>query len=412
MTLLEAARTLGGRARKVEHDFGLLDNGQHILLGAYTESLRLMRMVGVDPATALLRLPLQMRYPNGQGMDFVAARLPAPLHLLSALLRAKGLTVEDKLSLARFNSTARWIDWQLNDDCSVAELLVRYDQTDTLIDLLWRPLCIAALNTPIARASAQVFLNVLRDSLGAKRAASDMLIPRCNLSALFPEAAAQFIQANGSSVQTGTSVRTLEKDGNVWRSDAMPEVTFDTIVVATSAPVAATLLAPHMPVEALTELTYEPITTCYLQYSPSLQLDRPFYALRDDPEQGQHGQFVFDRSRQDPALAGQLAVVISTSSNATENGRDALVPAIIDQLQAAFPHLALHIPKWHKVITEKRATFCCTPALQRPANVTPYENLFIAGDYTASDYPATIESAARSGVMAARALIQTTNQAR
>jgi predicted NAD/FAD-binding protein len=165
VTLFESARTLGGRARRVEFEGKTLDNGQHILLGAYTETLRLLRTVGIDPDAALLRLPLQMRYPDTSGgMNFVAPRLPAPLHLLAALWRARGLAREDKLALARFSTTARWMAWQLHTDCSVAELLDRFDQTERLIKLMWRPLCIAALNTPPERASAQVFLNVLRRS--------------------------------------------------------------------------------------------------------------------------------------------------------------------------------------------------------------------------------------------------------
>src|SRR5690349_7566141 len=141
---------LGGRARAVQAKEALLDNGQHIMLGAYAETLALLRRVGVGEREALLRLPLQMRYPAGSGlMDFVAPRLPAPLHMLVALLRAKGLGREDKLALARFSTSARWMNWGLDTDCSVAELLARFDQTPRLTRLMWRPLCLAALNTPL-----------------------------------------------------------------------------------------------------------------------------------------------------------------------------------------------------------------------------------------------------------------------
>ena len=176
--LLEASRTMGGRARRVEHQGAMLDNGQHILLGAYSDTLHIMQTVGLRPSEALLRLPLQMRYTaNSDGMDLRAPRLPAPLHMAWAVLRAKGLTIADKLALARFSSAARWMQWQLHTDCTVTELLERFDQTERQIRLMWRPLCIAALNTPPERASAAVFLNVLRDSLGAHRSASDMLSP-------------------------------------------------------------------------------------------------------------------------------------------------------------------------------------------------------------------------------------------
>jgi len=207
VTLYEAARTLGGRARAVDAHGRRLDNGQHIMLGAYDVTLGLLRRVGVAPRDALLRLPLQMRFPPNQGLlDFVAPRLPAPLHMLAALLRAKGLRREDKMALARFSTSARWMGWQLYDDCSVAELLERFGQTERLTRLLWRPLCLAALNTAPEHASSQVFLAVLRDSLGAKRAASDMLLPRLLLDVLFPDAARKHIEGRGGRVLTGTRV--------------------------------------------------------------------------------------------------------------------------------------------------------------------------------------------------------------
>ena len=140
VSLFEAGKVLGGRARRVEIDGRTLDNGQHILLGAYSASLKLMKQVGVKPADAMLRLPLQMRYPSPDGMDFVAPRLPSPLHLAVALLRAKGLERADKMALARFSTTARWMGWQLHQDCSVAELLERFVLTTRLIKLMWNPL--------------------------------------------------------------------------------------------------------------------------------------------------------------------------------------------------------------------------------------------------------------------------------
>ena len=183
VTLIEAARTPGGRARRVEHQGYPLDNGQHILLGAYHDTLRMMHTVGITPSQSLLRLPLQMRYPAGtEGMQFVAGRLPAPWHLLYAVLTSKGLSISDKLSLARFSSAARWMGWRLDVDCSVAELLERFEQTERLIKLMWRPLCISALNTPPERASAKVFLKTLGDSLGASKNASDRKSTRLNSS--------------------------------------------------------------------------------------------------------------------------------------------------------------------------------------------------------------------------------------
>ncbi len=416
VTLLEASRGLGGRARAIETHGRQLDNGQHILLGAYSDTLRLLRLVGIDPDQALLNLPLQMRYPPGSGgMDFLAPRLPAPLHLALALWRAKGLDRKDKMALARFSSTARWMDWRLYTDCSVAELLARFDQTERLIRLMWRPLCLAALNTPPERASAQVFLNVLRDSLGARRASSDMLLPRHDLSALFPLAACSYVESRGGAVRSGAKARAISAHDGGWKVDVSGaavggnwSVFADLVVVATTPPAAAVLLGPHTGTdlsERLLSFEYEPISTCYLQYAPATALDLPFYALLDDPANGHWGQFVFDRGQLDITQLGLLAVVISASGDACALGRDALGAAVAAQLASAFGRPDLASPLSIQLITEKRATFACTPALQRPSNDVGLAGLALAGDYTAGDYPATLESAVRSGSAAARALL-------
>lgn len=410
VTLFEAARTLGGRARVVEVEGRSLDNGQHILLGAYSETLRLMRIIGIDPDDVLLRLPLQMRYPNGTGMDLVTPRLPAPLHMLIGLLRASGLKTEDKLALVRFSSAARWMGWLLHTDCSVAELLERFNQTDLLIRLMWRPLCIAALNTPPERASAQVFLNVLRDSLGARRAAaSDMLLPRVDLTGLFPRRAADFIERHGGQLRLGTNVRSIRCDDSGWQLEvngASAIETFDAVVIATQPAHAAALLDGLVTASWEGALGHEPITTCYLQYDPAFTLGQPFYALLDDAARGDWGQFVFDRGQLDSANAGLLSVVISASGEAIELGHDALAAAVAKQLAEVFRDPTLAQPTWVKVISEKRATFSCTPALVRPSNNTGCQGLVIAGDYTASDYPATLESAVRSALQAVNCLMR------
>lgn len=407
ITLYESSRTLGGRARAVDINGQLLDNGQHILLGAYSETLRMLQRVGVYADKALLRLPLQMRYPaNSDGMDFVAPRLPAPFHLIAALLRSKGLAGADKMALARFSSAARWMDWRLNADCSVSELLQRFDQTERLIKLMWRPLCIAALNTPPERASAQIFLNVLRDSLGARRPASDMLIPRVDLSVLFPQQAAAFIQQYGGAIKLGTTIQTIIRSGDGWRltQDKAEDEMYDAIVVATSASQAGFLLTDVTMAAAIPAFEYEPITTCYLQYPSTTKLDVPFYALNDDPEAQYWGQFVFDRGQLDATQNGLFAVVVSASTEAIALGHEALSAVIAKQLADTLQMPHLTTPEWSRIITEKRATFSCTPALQRPQEHTGLPNLVLAGDYLASDYPATLESAIRSGIKAAKLL--------
>jgi hypothetical protein len=167
------------------------------------------------------------------------------------------------------------------------------------------------------------------------------------------------------------------------------------------------------PLDALTALAAqleafapEAITTCYLQYDAGVRLEIPFYALIDNPAAGHWGQFVFDRGQLDAAQAGMLAVVISASGAAAGLGQPVLSAAIAAQLAAVLRRPELAQPAWSRVITEKRATFACSPALARPANATGLPGLLLAGDYTAGDYPATLESAVRSGGAAAKEILQ------
>ncbi len=422
VTLFEAARNLGGRARAVDCNGMKLDNGQHILLGAYTATLDLMLRLGIDEQQTMLRLPLQMRYPtNSGGMDLLTQRLPAPWHLLFGLIRSTGLSKTDKFALLRFLSKMRWMNWHLANDCSVAELLTRYAQTARSIQLLWRPLCLAALNTPLENASAQVFLHVLRDSLGARRSASDMLIPRVNLTNLLPQQAALFIEQRGGKVQYGTTVQAINRStlqsqcqSPKWqiattanhghdKNDA-----FDGVVIATQAKHAQALLSKAVTNNASpswTTFQYEAITTCYLQYPPNYKLPHVFFALPDDASNDTWGQFVFDRGQLDAQQAGLFAVVISAANAAIELEHAALGTAIARQLSKTFAMPELAHPIWVKVISEKRATFACTTGLIRPNNATTLTGVVIAGDYTASDYPATLEAAVQSGIRAARLIV-------
>ncbi|WP_338849349.1 hydroxysqualene dehydroxylase HpnE [Massilia sp. W12] len=422
--LYERSRSLGGRARSLELPeicATPLDNGQHILLGAYRHTLQLLQDCGVNQADAFLRLPLQFPYPGfdqadwkqrpfGSGMLFEAPAWPAPLHLLAALLKARGLNWEDKLALSRFSSTARWMDWDLQVDCSVTTLLERYAQTPNLYRLLWRPLCLAALNTPPEWASARVFLHVLRDSLGAaRRQASDMLLPRRALGALLPQAVESLLKTGGASIFNACAVRGLQAQDGVWLLHSKQgQRTYSKVLIATDPWQGATLLQQAGVQELAAQLqacTPRAIATCYLRYAPELKLARPFYALCDTPEAP--GQFVFDRGWLDPAQAGVLAVVIS----AAEIDAAALPQQLMAQLAAQCQMPELRHAQASRVICEKRATFNCEPESDkwRPAAPEAAPGLWLAGDWLQDPkalYPATLEGAVRSGEAAAKALLK------
>ena len=395
VTVFEAARHLGGRARSVEIEGVELDNGQHILIGAYRETLRLMRVVGADPDQLLLRQLLTIEYPGKFSLR--APRLPAPLHLVAALLTAGGLAWGERLAAMRFMAVMRHNAYRIAADMPVSELLALHRQTGALARYLWEPLCVSALNTPAASASAQVFLNLFRDALDGARGNSDFLIPRTDLDKLFPQPAAAFVRANGGSVRLGTPVLTLAEADDGFVLDERPERYTHAILAVGPHQIDALLdrfpaLAPTR--RSLAAFAYEPIYTCYLQYPPDISMPRAMTGF-----DGGTIQWIFDRGRLNGA-SGLLAAVISARGEHQSFSQDALASAIHCEIAAFLPGLPQ--PLWSRVIAEKRATFSCRPGVARPENKTAVRNLYLAGDYTASDYPATLESAVRSGVLAAR----------
>ena len=406
--LLDAAPHAGGRARAYTHDLGgatvQLDNGQHLLLGAYRATLDLLATVGVDARGALRRLPFALGYPDGWRL--AAARLPAPWHLAAGLLCARGMTLAERRALARWSRCQHGAGWQLAADAPASTLFA--GEPAGLVRRLWRPLCLAALNVELDQASARILLAVLRDSLGSAAAASNLLLPRTDLSRLFPDAAVRWLQAHGAEVRLHCPVLSLEPgDGAPHRLQLRDDsIAARHLVLALPPDRAHALLAGrHRALEPaaaqLQAVRSAPIATVYLRYPVGTRLGRPLLALLDDPVEGRHGQWVFDRGALDPAMDGILSVVISGDGPYRALDREALGMSVARQLHAT---LRLPQPLATYAITEKHATIVPAPGLQRPGTRLPLPGLHLAGDAADSAYPSTIEGSVRSGLEAARAI--------
>jgi len=400
--MFEAARVLGGRARRVDLAERKVDNGQHILLGAYAQTLSLLRTVHGGRAEHELfdRRRLHLEQPGVFRLK--TAPLPAPWHLATALLTAHGLARSERLSTVAFVRRLRRGRYRCAAQLTVSTLLA--DQPDAAVSLLWEPLCVAALNTPIEAASAQVFLNVLRVAFAARARDSDVLIPRIDLTALFPTPAAAYVGTRAGEVRLGETVSRLTPlaDGVRVETQAREE-RFSAALIAVGPHQLADLLAPqsgHATSIALAQVAafaYEPIRTIYLQYPRALRLPVPMLKLDGDP-----GQWLFDRGQLGGA-AGLAAVVISTDVAAAHVEHGVLANAIDTQLRKLIADLPP--PVWEQTIAERRATYACTAGLVRPAPGALQPHVYLAGDYTDAEFPATLEAATRSGVAAARQLL-------
>jgi squalene-associated FAD-dependent desaturase len=394
VTVFEAARLLGGRARGLpvqlpDGTSALLDNGQHIMIGAYLETLDLMRYVGVDPERVLLRLPLTLRFPDGDGLSLPA--WPAPFDAVAGIVAAKGWRWRDKASLLRTALGWRLARFECAQEDTVANLC--RPLTPRVMAELIEPLCLSALNTPAVRASAQVFLRVIRDALFGKGdgrwGGSNLLLPRRDLGALFPDAAARWLACKGGQTRTAHRVQAIAPHAGGWRVDGEA---FDRVVLAAQEREAARLVeASGVPatswLQRVRALEHEAIATVYA-IGPEQGLPWPVLVLRTGP--GAPAQFVFDRG-QLGSPKGLLAFVVSAS----DGSHGTLQRQVLAQADALGWTGLVPV----QTVVEKRATFACTPGVRRPP-VTIGHGLLACGDYVEGPYPATLEGAVRSALEA------------
>jgi squalene-associated FAD-dependent desaturase len=383
--LYEAAGIAGGRARSLPQSFAghPLDNGQHVLIGAYRETLALMQTVGLDLQSILCRLPLDLRFADDHGIGL--PDWPTPLNLLAGIAKAKGWTLQDKTRLlqatwqwkrARFECPSTW---------TVETLCQSSGISSCVMTQLIEPLCLSALNTAVHQASGQVFLRVLHDALMSGPGSADLLVPCKDLGAILPDTCLQWLQDQGAEIHLGTRISATRMEA--LQHEASPQ---NPILLACPPWEAARLTADIAPSWAYqcAELPYAAIATVYLHCKDTgfQGLSRPMLALRSDLNAP--AQFVFDKG----ALCGQhglLAAVVS----ACEDDRDELTEQVYDQV---CEQLELSRVEAIQTVVEKRATLACTPMLKRPeAQIT--REIWACGDYICGPYPSTLEGAVRSG---------------
>ena len=395
--LIESAKQLGGRARNVSWQDHVVDNGQHLMIGAYQHMLNMMALVGISAEQAFDRYPIDITIYDTIFPPLILSAnngLPWPFSLAWSLISSAGFT--GFYQVAKLHSHSRRL--LSGNDISVSEWLLLTKQSDRLIKQLWVPLCLATLNTPITEASAHRLATVLQESLGSGKLAADSLIPRIPLGDVFPIAAANYIQQHSGKISLQTRAKTLLIQDNKVQGIICQDghkILADQIILATSPAHGAALLSPHLTINKPIE---NPISTVYLLYPAPISLPSPMIGMT-----GTISQWVFDRSLQTPGL---IAVVISGPGEHEKLTKAELVSVVSKELHNMLPSLPEQASD-SLVIREKRATFACTVNIEqeRPLCKTAISGLWLAGDFVANGYPATLEGAVRNGKHCAELLL-------
>jgi squalene synthase HpnD len=409
VTLVEGRALLGGRAHSfVDAKSGLvLDNGQHILMGCYHETLAVLRQLGVMDR---LYSPPRMVVPfvSEKGRSVLAATAPDPLHLLSALLGYGELSAADKMSAIGLALRLR-LGQKPQADESVEAWMRRWRQTPNIIRALWEPLCIAALNEPVATGSAQLFATVIRRSFLAGAADSTILLSRVGLSELFAPEVRKLLEMCRGTLRLQTPVTGLRFEGATLReiklgdgSSLQPEA----VVSAMPWHVLRGLLPGESKLaRACGQIQDAPIVSLHLWLDRPI-LREPFVGLLDSPV-----HWVFSRDHIHGAnAAGQeghvITAVVSGARDLVDKTGAELEELTLRELGRFLPE-AHDVRVLHRVVYKARsATFAATPETEplRPEATTEWSNFWLAGDWTNTGLPATIEGAIVSGARAARAV--------
>ena len=400
VTLFEAGKVAGGRARSLsveKSEFKFLDNGQHILLGAYHSVLNVLTKVGVDVDSVFFRCPLQWHIFGGVNLQ--TKDLPAPFNLLWSILSAKGCTTFEKIALT--SQMRNLQKWRQNHtvDMTVDEWLRHQNVSAKWVRDFWHPLVVGALNTPLRTASLSVLANVLHHGVWSRRENSDYLIPLQNLTTLFANPVLSYLKKHQARVFLETRVPRLITDpsGGVWVNDQL----FDAAILATAPYHAEGLLPENTPPfiqAAYVDNEYHAITTIYLSYAEIVTLPSVMTGLPNSIVQWfiGRGQLGLD--------GREVVAIISVSETVGTLSSQEWVQRAHKELLMICPYLSA--PIHTQVVTEKRATVASSVNRYHPDMAWLYhQNIYPAGDYLHPLYSATLEGAVQTGQNAAELCI-------
>ena len=394
LTIFEARREAGGRTRSyldpVTGD--ILDNGQHLIMGCYRDTLRYLQLIGSDDR--IQRLPLSIRF-HERGKSAVLEIPPKskpPQNLLAAIWSSPILTIREKLSAIWFGMAIDASSLKSCEGLTCAELFLKFRQPKETVRKLWAPIVLATINAPLEQASAVLFVSVIREAFLSGPNASDLLIPNAGLSELLIDPALRMLHASGATVRLSTAVRAIElRQGGLSVGTDYGEELFDSVIYAgqSSKP-----LPPEVQA-TIPNLEYSPIVNAYFWLDRKV-LDGPVHAFL-----GTSLQWAFPKAS--TYSEQRLALTVSAANELAEHTNEEIRHILWTDLCTAVPAAREARLMHHQIIREKRATPLITPSLQadRPKAATPVPHLFLSGDLVQNGLPATIEGAIHNGFTAA-----------
>jgi len=410
--LYESRRKLGGRAASYRDAATgeMVDHCQHVGMACCTNLLDFYRRTGLSE---LLRRDRTLHFfsPDGRRYDMGAASwLPAPMHLLPSLLRLGYLSVRERIGICR----AMWTlaRREVDDSETVGAWLTRHRQSARAIERFWAPVLVSALGETVDRASLKYARKVFVDGFLANRTGYEIDVPTVSLGELYGTRCEEYLRGRGVQLHLDSAVRSIDceaggrcvvylADGAILRPDA--------VVVAVTWRRAAELIASEVRAripgsEAWPTFDSAPITGVHLWFDRELT-DLPHAVLV-----GTLSQWMFTRVRETSGAASPAdcyyQVVVSASYDLASMTKGETVDRIVGELRAVFPAARQARLVRSKIVTEHEAVFSVRPGLDfvRPRQTTPVPGLFLAGDWTATGWPATMEGAVRSGYAAAEAV--------
>lgn len=412
--VLEARPYIGGRARSfTDKNTGeTIDNGQHVMMGCYSSLLYVLRRLGTENLLYRQKaLSVTFFDQTGEADILDAGHLPGKLGIAAGILGLKKLSWQGRWQALVFAARLALMPQQPVGETSL-DFLRRMRQTEDTIQRLWEPLILATLNAHPSTADATLLIEVLKRAFFGGREASQMLIPRGGLSELLAPFI-PYVESHDGQVRLSSSVGALHYNAETSAVSVIvedEEIHAD-IIISCVPPFALqryvdSVLFSEDTYHFFGDIVFSPIVSLYLWFDRDFMGDMHFCALLQTVTQWVFNRRVLCECSEElrEQYPGHIALTISAGTTIVGEQADDVVALCLEELRRCFPAAREATLLSWKVIKEKQATFLATPPIEarRPEYVTKAKNFFLAGDWTKTGLPATLEGAAQSGIMAVR----------